>query len=249
MRAPLLLWALLGLFLAGPSRPRRRHNQQRSGSYEVGNWNCKVGRNTQVVAAFIGHLLRSQDLDVLVLQEAGGYRTQIAATARRLGYDVYQPGGVPDADNIAFLFRKGMLPRNPLLRVMVLRWWGAKTRTWRAPRSLPSIRAGRIRWYGVHRVAYQFDQRNLDANIEFDRVLAEQIIARPNIRHVPVGDWNDGQKVKVMRDLVARVGGTTAGEGIEWVLAVGKCSVGNHRRLGSGGSDHHARIYTVRWWT
>lgn len=219
------------------------------GEYRFGIYNCKVGRDPQVVGKFVLWLLRHFNLDFLFLQEATQYKRVLD---RVPGYQNFQYDEGVDTTELAILVKDRIYARRPVFRRMKKRWWGAKNRRWRAPRILLSIRAGKLRLTGLHRVAYQKHQVNREANRELDAALIGHLQQHSSARNLVVADWNDRISSPELERIIEAIDALPPipdVNDIDYGITTGRCRITELREIDEdGGSDHKPKIGTVRWW-
>lgn len=215
--------------------------------YNVGTYNCKVGRDHQQVRAFVYWLLHHFDLKVLLLQEAAPYDKVLGSIK---GYTLYQSHSAKDSDNVAILVKDGFFSRFRLVKTFKRRWWGAKHRRWHAPRTLLMVRAWGVLWVNWHRLAYQTHEVNRQANREMDDWIIQRF--RNFKRRLGMsGDMNDNKATPVMRRVIKACKFRAIGSGVEFVMFKGNVRMSNYQVVEQdGGSDHHPKVWRVtvlRW--
>lgn len=210
-------------------------------------YNCKVGRNPDVVRIFLVHLTEKHNPAVVMLQEAGSYWDELNHIP---GYNAIQVREAKDSDNVAALVRDDIVPKWIRIATMKTWWWGAEHHKWRAPRTILIFRAVGIRWVNLHRVSYQKHAFNRLANKEIDNWLINRFKNLWTGRTLVVGDLNNVAEDPAIRHLCAQTGlkPVTSG-GIDYVLTKGKVEVTRIKRLDeAGGSDHYPEKFHVRVW-
>lgn len=210
--------------------------------YMGGQYNLKVGRDHKVVRDFIIWLLAEFKLVVLLCEESSGY----ADLLKRIpGYTVYQTGE-GDERNVALLVKNDRRSWLRWLAVMKLKWYGAKHGRWRTPRSILSVRAARVTWVVLHRVAYQNWKANLKANVEIDSWLVSHLKDYTG-RLAMGGDINDVAGSPEIQALTRKLGMDIATEGgIDYMMYKGNVRIDQVQEVrNKGGSDHHPKVWRV----
>lgn len=228
--------------------PRRRRR------VKILTWNAKVGRNGETVLRAVRNMARWHRPWVICLQEARGYRDELA---RLRGYELQAPTGPTGEDgNCVTLVR---LPvKNPRLRrvwrVLRLRrgWRGPKRGLPHAGRRFLETRLSWITVVNLHRTRPGWSDGGRAFAEEYEALL-DSCERRSTPAWVCVGDQNIGTNPadKRMRwspwQLHVRIGGrviTTLARHIDYAVGVGV--TGKAKRLAKHGSDHNAVLITLR---
>ena len=212
-----------------------------------GAWNLRVGRRPKVVAGEVVALLRSEDLDFLMIHEAAAYTAEIRKAVKRMGY-VVKIGGRPASkrDSAIVTRRKGGTVWSVSLGG--IQWERKFGRPGLHPaRHMTALARGRTRRGSVHmppnggRRQPQRERAQAAALTKLERVAKRW--TRRGYRWVLAGDWNAKAHLEGAA-IARRLGGDLTGSGIDYVISRGY-HVADYRRGPKRGSDHAPILYST----
>lgn len=194
----------------------------------IGIYNCggrHLAHEPADVAAWLDKAADRLDLDGYALSEACRYGPALERLDEWRLLQHHQP---KDACDSALLLRSRIPARAGRSITMRLRWWGARHKLWRAPRTMASWRVDWLRLLAVHlppggpearnRRAYAEQARRIVAYIRLRRRLASRVPI------VALGDWNAAARNTAPyapRWIAGQVNGDLRMSGIDGVISVG----------------------------
>lgn len=220
-------------------------------------WNAEVGRPGRAVRHAVMRMIREHNPDRIDLQEARGYRDDLADIP---GYTLYSPRGKSmEAGNCIALIRDDRTGagtvRKRALRLKV-RWHGPKAGKEHPGRIFLETREPDWTFVGVHRTRPEWSPRGAAFAEEYGALLGSaQRAAERGDLWVCVGDQNIGTRPgrdRALHDgpwrLAETIGGrciTTTPGRIDYAV-VGPRLKGKAKQLGDYGSDHNAVLIKIK---
>ncbi|MDP1822815.1 MAG: peptidoglycan-binding domain-containing protein [Archangium sp.] len=233
--------------------PEQKSHQALKGA----SYNCRIGRNPEVVARTVSHFARSRKLDFIQLQEISGYHRALENIP---GYKLITFPGSKDHGETGVLVRDTLETKNARSIEADVGWTNVHGRP-AQPRAATSVRiAGWLQVASIHappgidfkdgraigpeqRVkSYQSLTRKLAAAAE------RQQARNPDVAVLYGGDWNEGARTMGPGSpawLAAQAGMKKyATGGIDWEMARGArlAQVKHGPRFGS---DHPLVTFTI----
>jgi exonuclease III len=215
-------------------------------------YNCRIGRNPQVVKQVVSDFLKNRKLDFMQVQEISGYDQVLSKIP---GYKLITFRGSKDHGETGVLVRDSIMTREPRSIEAATGWTNVHHRP-AQPRAATSVQlAGWLRVVSVH-APPGIDWVNGVPRGGPDRIKSYQSLTQRLLGHARRskdavligGDWNEGARTGGPGSpswLAARAGLKKHANGrIDWEMTRGAKLTNMHVGR-DGGSDHRIVAFTI----